>query len=209
MFTKDFFISMVSLILAIVLHELAHGVVAYFFGDDTAKRYGRLSLNPLKHLDIFGLVSLIVFKFGWANPVPVNSNKLKNYNVGMFFVSIAGIATNFILAFITAQILKYFEISNSLVQKLLLYFIIYNLNLAFFNLIPLPPLDGSNIILSFFSKETAYEVQKYNRYTQFILLFLIISGTISKMLGLVITPVYAWMVLWERLMLTLMNIQDH
>lgn len=193
MFSKDFFISMISLILAIVLHELAHGLVAYFFGDDTAKRYGRLSLNPLKHLDIFGLISLIVFKFGWANPVPINSDKLKNYNLGMFFVSIAGIATNFIFAFISAQILKNIVISSIVLQKLLLYFMIYNLNLAFFNLIPLPPLDGSNIILSFFSKQTAYEVEKYNRYTQLILLVLIISGAISKTLGLVIQPVFNWM----------------
>lgn len=193
MFGKDFIISTVSLILVIVFHEFAHGLVAYFFGDDTAKRYGRLSLNPLKHLDLFGLISLIVFKFGWANPVPVNSDKLKNYNVGMFFVSIAGILTNFILAFITAQILKNVVVSSVLLQKLLFYFMIYNLNLAFFNLIPLPPLDGSNIILSFFSRETAYEIQRYNRYTQFILLFLIISGAISKMLGLVIEPVFSWM----------------
>ena len=79
MFDKTFLISMVALLVAIVLHELAHGLVAYFFGDDTAKRSGRLTLNPFKHLDIFGLISLFVFKFGWANPVPVDTGKLKNY----------------------------------------------------------------------------------------------------------------------------------
>ncbi|WP_245893779.1 site-2 protease family protein [Ezakiella coagulans] len=185
---------MAALLIAIVLHELAHGLVAYIFGDDTAKRSGRLTLNPLKHLDIFGIISLLVFKFGWANPVPVNSSKLKNYNVGMFFVSIAGITINFLLAFITARVAKDISFSSEVVRDFVFYFIIYNLNLAFFNLIPLPPLDGSNIILSFFPETTAYEVHKYNRYTQLILLALIISGAVSKFLGMVIQPVFLWMV---------------
>lgn len=194
MFDKTFLISMVALLVAIVLHELAHGLVAYFFGDDTAKRYGRLTLNPFKHLDIFGLISLFVFKFGWASPVPVDTGKLKNYNVGMFFVSIAGIATNFILAFITAKIAKDISFSSEIIRDFVFYFIVYNLNLAFFNLIPLPPLDGSNIILSFFPEHTAYEVHRYNIYTQLILLVLIISGAVSKFLGMVIQPVFLWMV---------------
>lgn len=194
MFNKTFFISMAALLIAIVLHELAHGLVAYIFGDDTAKRSGRLTLNPLKHLDIFGLISLLVFKFGWANPVPVDSSKLKNYNVGMFFVSIAGVTVNFLLAFITAKVSKDISFSSEVVRDFVFYFIIYNLNLAFFNLIPLPPLDGSNIILSFFPEHTAYEVNRYNRYTQFILLALIISGAVSKFLGMVIQPVFLWMV---------------
>lgn len=194
MFDKTFLISMVALLVAIVLHELAHGLVAYFFGDDTAKRSGRLTLNPFKHLDIFGLISLFVFKFGWANPVPVDTGKLKNYNVGMFFVSIAGIATNFLLAFITAKIAKDISFSNEIIRDFVFYFIVYNLNLAFFNLIPLPPLDGSNIILSFFPEHTAYEVHRYNLYTQLILLVLIISGAVSKFLGMVIQPVFLWMV---------------
>lgn len=194
MFDKTFLISMVALLVAIVLHELAHGLVAYFFGDDTAKRSGRLTLNPFKHLDIFGLISLFVFKFGWANPVPVDTGKLKNYNVGMFFVSIAGIATNFLLAFVTAKIAKDISFSSEIIRDFVFYFIVYNLNLAFFNLIPLPPLDGSNIILSFFPEHTAYEVHKYNIYTQLILLVLIISGAVSKFLGMVIQPVFLWMV---------------
>lgn len=194
MFNKTFFISMAALLIAIVLHELAHGLVAYIFGDDTAKRSGRLTLNPLKHLDIFGLISLLVFKFGWANPVPVNSSKLKNYNVGMFFVSIAGITINFLLAFITARVAKDISFSSEVARDFVFFFIIYNLNLAFFNLIPLPPLDGSNIILSFFPETTAYEVHRYNRYTQLILLALIISGAVSKFLGMVIQPVFLWMV---------------
>lgn len=194
MFNKTFFISMAALLIAIVLHELAHGLVAYVFGDDTAKRSGRLTLNPLKHLDIFGLISLLVFKFGWANPVPVNSSKLKNYNVGMFFVSIAGITINFLLAFIAARVAKDISFSSEVARDFVFYFIIYNLNLAFFNLIPLPPLDGSNIILSFFPETTAYEVHRYNRYTQLILLALIISGAVSKFLGMVIQPVFLWMV---------------
>ena len=112
----------------------------------------------------------------------------------MFFVSIAGIATNFILAFVTAKIAKDISFSSEIIRDFVFYFIVYNLNLAFFNLIPLPPLDGSNIILSFFPEHTAYEVHRYSIYTQLILLVLIISGAVSKFLGMVIQPVFLWMV---------------
>lgn len=194
MFDKYFPVSIAALFLAIILHEVAHGLVAYACGDDTAKVAGRLTLNPFKHLDIFGLISLAIFKFGWANPVPVDTRKLRNYNVGMFLVSIAGVTMNFLMAFITSIILKNVVIKSQILGNFLLYFLVYNLNLAFFNLIPLPPLDGSNIILSFFSPYTAYEVQKYSRYSQLLLLVLIFTGTVSKYLGAAIVPVVNWMI---------------
>lgn len=189
---KTIIIQVIAVTFAIVVHEFAHGFVAMLFGDNSAKNEGRLSLNPFKHLDPLGVMSLFIFKFGWAKPVPVNSNNLKNYNIGMFFVSIAGIATNFLFAFIFGKILKYASINSTFIIDLLVYLMIINLNLAVFNLIPIPPLDGSNILLSFFSRRTAYEVSKYSRYSSLVLLILIVSGSVSKIMNLVIWPIFEW-----------------
>ena len=97
-----------SLLIAITVHEFAHAVMAYIFGDDTAKIDGRISLNPFKHLDIVGVLCLIIFRFGWARAVPIDTYKFKNYNIGLFFVSIAGIVMNLLMAFIAVQIIKFF-----------------------------------------------------------------------------------------------------
>lgn len=195
----DFIKYIPALIVAIVIHEFSHAAVALAFGDNSARSSGRVSLNPFKHLDPLGLISLFIFRFGWAKPVPVNSSNFKNYNLGMFFVSIAGIVSNFLFAFLCSNLLKLNLFTNEYIISFLLMSIVINLNLAYFNLIPLPPLDGSNILLSFFSKKTAYEVQRYSRYTHLILLFLIISGTISKVLGMVVIPTFNWMLSWVKI----------
>lgn len=192
----DFLRYIPALIVAIVIHEFAHAAVALAFGDRSASSEGRVSLNPFKHLDPVGLLSLFIFRFGWAKPVPVNSNNFKNYKLGMFCVSIAGIVANFIFAFLSAQLLKSNIFTSQYMVSFLVMSIIINLNLAFFNLIPLPPLDGSNIILSFFDRRTAYEVQKHSRYTHLLLLILIMSGGISKMLGMLVPPIFNWMLSW-------------
>lgn len=193
----DFLKYIPALIVAIVIHEFAHAAVAYLFGDKSAKHQGRVSLNPFRHLDPLGILALVIFRFGWAKPVPINSSNFKNYNVGMFCVSIAGIVTNFLFALICSRLLKLNIINNGYILSFLYMSIIINLNLAFFNLIPLPPLDGSNILLSFFNQSTAYEVQRYSRYTNLILLVLIFSGSVSKMLGMLVLPTFEWMLsLW-------------
>lgn len=146
---------------SIILHEVAHGYVAYIFKDDTAKRAGRLTLNPLPHIDIFGsvivpLVSFLAFKslFGWARPVPVSMNKLVGRWAG-FWVSAAGVLTNFTLAVMGALLLKWFSAAGMLTsasEQVLAAVVVVNLSLFLFNLIPVPPFDGMAILENLFPR---------------------------------------------------------
>jgi len=151
----------VALITAIILHEISHGVVALWFGDDTAKRAGRLTLNPVPHIDPLGSIILPAFGaltgapvIGWAKPVPVNPNRLRHKRRDMLIVSLAGPGTNFVLAAISAVIareLYHGEFFNSLsdlpLQVLIpLQFAVVNLFLGIFNFLPIPPLDGSSLV---------------------------------------------------------------
>ncbi len=163
---------------AIVLHEVAHGYVAYLLGDSTAKNQGRLSLNPIRHVDPFGtfLLPLLLLlgsggqmAFGYAKPVPVNTWAFKNHRTGMFLVGIAGPATNLILAFVSGLAFQAVATLGSgavaaVVAYVLMRFCLLNLMLMFFNLIPLPPLDGSRVLPLFLSDramETYHQVERY------------------------------------------------
>lgn len=158
-------VNFVPIILAIVLHELAHGYAAYRLGDNTAKIYGRLTLNPLKHIDPFGSILLPAllyfshagFMFGWAKPVPVNFNNLKNSKRDLIIVSAAGIVTNLVLAIISALLLKAVSfLPQSTIQGILglflLNMVVFNVVLAIFNALPIPPLDGSKILFGWVNK---------------------------------------------------------
>lgn len=151
-------IMLVPALLAVTLHEVAHGYVADRFGDPTARLLGRLTLNPLKHLDPIGTLALIVFKFGWARPVPVNYRNLHNPKRDMIWVALAGPATNICLASLSALLMRflmklqsstnYSEFSNVIEPlSLMAAFSLYiNVILGIFNLIPIPPLDGGRIL---------------------------------------------------------------
>ena len=183
-----------SLLIAITVHEFAHAVMAYIFGDDTAKIDGRISLNPFKHLDIVGVLCLIIFRFGWARAVPIDTYKFKNYNIGLFFVSIAGIVMNLLMAFIAVQIIKFFPQIFVNFSEFFQYFISINISLALFNLIPIPPLDGSNILLSFFPKEVQYHTYNFRKYGIFILFLLIFSGFVDKYITFFMDKILLWMI---------------
>lgn len=172
-----------ALLVSLILHENAHGVVALYMGDTTAKDSGRLSLNPLKHLSPLGTLSLLIFHFGWAKPVPINPYNFRKKKLGNFLVSISGIITNFLLAFIFLVIFN-FVISEVDANPYLILFVKsmvqYNVLLGVFNLIPLPPLDGSKIVMTFLPDKVNYKLLSMERYTNMILIALIFTGAISK-----------------------------
>ena len=174
----------------IVLHELAHGYVAYWMGDNTAKNMGRLSFNPIDHIDPLGAISLILFKFGWAKPVPINSYNFRKRHLGMFLVSIAGVTVNLILGLIFSFLYVKFSHVNPVVSEILSLFIVYNVYFAVFNLIPVPPLDGSKVVTAFFPGKFLDFMSKYEKYTYFILLILIFSGVLGK----VLTPITSFII---------------
>lgn len=193
----DILTTAIALLFVLVTHEVAHGIVALWNGDDTAKNSGRLSLNPLKHLDLYGTLFLIVFRFGWANPVPINPNKFRNRGLGLFTVSIAGIVVNIFTAFIF--MLVYFYLSTHgiyLVLSLRLIIekiIIFGISFAVFNLIPIPPLDGSRIIASLLPDKYQNFMFKYEKYS-FILLIIFFSLTRNTFLSRIISSVYEFMI---------------
>ena len=132
-------LSIPAVLLAITIHEFGHAYSAYLLGDDTAKMYGRMTLNPAKHLDIIGLISMLIFRIGWAKPVPVNPNNFKNYKVGNIIVSLAGVAANIITAIICVLINKY--VNMYAINEIAYAVIIYNVGFASFNLLPINHLE--------------------------------------------------------------------
>lgn len=177
-----FLIALVAIVLSIMLHEVAHGLVALWNGDDTAKRAGRLNLNPVSHFDPVGFLMLIFLRFGYAKPVPVNPYNFKNRKVGMFTVSVAGVTLNLILAFFCYPLFVVCSEINYL-STFLLYIVVVNLNLAAFNLLPLYPLDGYRILNCFIS-ETNKFMSFLKNYSRYILIFLLALGIIRDVLDL-------------------------
>lgn len=177
-----FLILAVPLLYSIIIHELAHGWVADKMGDSTARWLGRLSLNPLKHLEPIGTLMLLGFGFGWARPVPVNFNNLRDYRKGMIFVSAAGIVANFILAFISLFILHRFQYSGGMLSLILINLAQINIILAAFNLIPIPPLDGSKILAGFSSSRVQYTLDQLEPYGMFIILGLLFLGILDYLI---------------------------
>ncbi|MDD7339225.1 MAG: site-2 protease family protein [Eubacteriales bacterium] len=178
---QDIIIRTIAVLVAIIPHEMAHGYAAYLCGDETAKNDGRLSLNPLHHLDPIGTICLIFFKFGWAKPVMINPNNFRDRKKGTFFVSIAGVLTNFILAIISVIIIKHIRL-NDFVFELFMNIFWFNIVLGVFNLIPIPPLDGSKLLFSFLPLKYEYYLIKYEKYGYIILLLLVMSNNLDKIL---------------------------
>jgi Zn-dependent protease len=173
----------IPLLYAIIFHELAHGWVAYQMGDPTAKSLGRLSLNPLKHLDPMGTLMLFIFGFGWAKPVPVNFSNLRDRHKGMILVSSAGIITNILMAFAALFILQLFSLqTSSMLGVMLYYFAQINIILAAFNLIPIPPLDGSKILMGFVSSKLQASLLRLERYGFIIVIVLLFTGILEPVI---------------------------
>lgn len=187
---KQIILSLPWILLALVFHEYCHAWVSYRLGDPTPKSEGRLSLNPLVHLDPIGLLSLILFRFGWAKPVQINPMYYKDPMKGTLWVSLAGPGGNFILAIFFAVFVRIFWALGSPIfgfskNDITGYFYLslwYNLMLGFFNLIPIPPLDGSKILRYFIRGQAGFIFDRMEPYGFFILIILMITGIISSTL---------------------------
>lgn len=177
----------VPALLCITLHELCHGLTAYWLGDDTAKNAGRLSLNPLRHFDPLGTVMMVVLGFGWAKPVPVNMYKFKNPKAGMALTAAAGPLSNLLLTLLTLFLygLLYLPLTragtalSSFVLKTITTTATLSLALAVFNVLPISPLDGSKVAFAFLSDSAYAKLMRYERFGMLVLIALSVTGALG------------------------------
>lgn len=173
-------VSLVILIMSVVLHELSHGYVAELLGDPTPRNQGRLTVNPLKHLDPFGSVivpiitSIAGFTFGWAKPVQWNPHNVKNRRVGELLISLAGPLANVLIALVFGLVIRSGLAGSSIAFiSIAAYIVAINITLAVFNLIPIPPLDGSKVLFSLLPQKYAHIRHGFEQYSIFLVLLLV------------------------------------
>jgi Zn-dependent protease len=192
----DIVLRIIPALLCISFHEVSHGFIANLLGDRTAKEQGRLTLNPINHIDPIWLLIIIFFGFGWAKPVPVNMMNFKNPKQGMAISALAGPISNIVLAifvlFVYGALYPFLSSSDTgnAVLTLISTTAYLSIALGIFNLIPIPPLDGSKVLFSIVSDETYYKLMRYERYGMILLLIVVASGLLGSPLTTAVTYVY-------------------
>ena len=189
-------LTIIPALICITLHELSHGFVAYRLGDPTAKMMGRLTLNPIKHIDVVGLIAMVIFKFGWAKPVPVDMRYFRNPKRGMAITALAGPASNIVIAVIALlvygflyRLLSVGTVGEYVLQ--MIYITAYlSTALAIFNIIPIPPLDGSKVLFSVMSDDAYYRLMRYERYGMILLIVLMVTGVTGRYLQVAVGFVF-------------------
>ena len=174
-----------GLVIALVIHEYAHAKAADVMGDFTPRMTGRLTLNPMAHIDPIGLIMLLVVRFGWAKPVMINARNFRNWRQGELLVALAGPVANLLLAFISllamAVLFKLGMFSEG-VRLVLSMMVLFNINFAIFNMLPLPPLDGSKVLMVLLPGRLAYKLMSLERYSFIILIFLMMTPFLTMIL---------------------------
>lgn len=174
-----------GLVIALVIHEYAHAKAADVMGDFTPRMTGRLTLNPMAHIDPIGLIMLLVVRFGWAKPVMINARNFRNWRQGELLVAVAGPVANLLVAFISllamAVLFKLGMFSEG-VRLVLSMMVLFNINFAIFNMLPLPPLDGSKILMVLLPGRLAYKLISLERYSFIILIFLMMTPFLTMIL---------------------------
>ena len=185
-----------AVLLCLTVHESCHGLAAYALGDPTARREHRLSLNPLRHIDWFGLLMMFVAGFGWAKPVPVNPNYFKKPKQGMALTALAGPMSNFLLALIMllgarifCDVAAYSE-ANQRILDFILMVAILSIGLGLFNLVPIPPLDGSKVLFAVLPDRAYDQLMRYERYGMLVLFALVFFDVGSNALSQAISWVF-------------------
>lgn len=186
-----------AVVIALSFHEWAHAYAAWKLGDPTARNLGRMTLNPFAHIDPIGCILMLLVRFGWAKPVPINIRNFKKPRRDDIIVSLAGVGVNFVLAFLSLGVLGlliHFYVLNEIVLNIMLNFCFINLGLMVFNLIPIPPLDGSKI-MAVLLPDRAYEMlMRYERFGILLLLALSWFGVGDGFVSRAIYGVFGWMV---------------
>lgn len=202
------FVFLIVMLVSLPLHEYAHGMTAKLLGDDTAENSGRLTLNPIVHLDIMGTIAMLLFGVGWAKPIPINPAKCTKVKpkAAMAITAFAGPITNLILGFISVIIMQFIFYANFDIlmsgKESVEFYLFYaansvasiNIYLAVFNLLPIPPFDGSRIFLSFLPTKLYFKVMKYERVIMIVIMILLITGILTLPLGFLSNKILVGMV---------------